>query len=196
MTWAIFAVAFAALTVLNILLALTAFTDLLKLWPTPGKHSWQNYTFWPLFRGGLGLTLFLGVWEFFLVAPSHGWEAAIGVPLGLLGLGFTVYGYFDLGIDNTYGKDDGLVTSGLYRYTRNPQYVTSILGFLGLAIAVASVEVAVLSALAIGVYTLLPFTEEPWLARAYGDRYEAYKRQTPRFLSLSKVLDKPVAAER
>jgi protein-S-isoprenylcysteine O-methyltransferase Ste14 len=56
----------------------------------------------------------------------------------------TVYGYFDLGIENTYGSRDGLITSGLYRYSRNPQYAASILGFLGLSIAAASADVAAL----------------------------------------------------
>ena len=191
---AIFLVGFAALAVLNILLLLTAFTDVLKLWPTPRKGSWQSYTFWPLFRAGLGLTILLGIVRY-AIAPSHAWETA-GVPLALAGLGFTVYGYFDLGIENTYGRDDGLVTSGLYRYSRNPQYVASMLAFLGLGLAAASVDVALLCALAIGVYVLLPLTEEPWLARTYGASYERYRQRTPRFLSLAKLLEKPVAAER
>lgn len=190
---AIFGAAFAALAVLNVLLLATVFTDSFKLWPTPGKGSWQNFTFWPLFRGGLGLTLLLGVWQF-AAAPSYGLEALIGVPLGLMALAFTIYGYYDLGIENTYGGDDSLVTTGLYRYSRNPQYVASIIGFLGLALAVGTVETVVLCALAIGVYSLLPFAEEPWLARLYGDSYESYKLQTPRFLSLSKLLSKPVQA--
>ncbi len=191
----VFLAALAALAVLNVLLLLTAFTDVLKLWPTPGKGSWQSYIFWPLFRAGLGLTILLGVIRFAL-DPSHGWQAALGVPLGLAGFGFTVYGYFDLGIENTYGSNDRLVTSGLYRYSRNPQYVASMLAFLGLAVAAASLDVALLCALAIGVYLLLPLAEEPWLERTYGASYERYRTRTPRFFSLAKVLEKPVAAGR
>jgi protein-S-isoprenylcysteine O-methyltransferase Ste14 len=191
---AIFMVAFGALAALNILLLLTAFTDVLKLWPTPARQSWQSYTFWPLFRAGLGLTILLGVIRFGL-APSDDWQAALGVPLALVGLGFTIYGYFDLGIMNTYGSDDGLVTSGLYRYSRNPQYVASMLALLGLAVAADSMDVALLCVLAIGVYVLLPLAEEPWLERAYGASYARYKQRTPRFLSLSKLLEKYVAAE-
>lgn len=192
---AIFIVAFGALATLNILLLLTAFTEVLKLWPTPARQSWQSYTFWPLFRGGLGLTILLGVIRFGL-APSDDWQAALGVPLALVGFGVTIYGYFDLGIENTYGSNDGLVTSGLYRYSRNPQYVASILALVGLGVAAESMDVALLCALAIGVYVLLPFAEEPWLERAYGASYARYKQRTPRFLSLSKLLEKYVAAER
>lgn len=192
---ALFAAALVALTALNILLLLTAFTDVLKLWPTPAKQSWQSYVFWPLFRGGLGMTILDGAATFGL-APSDDWHAALGLPLALAGLGVTIYGYFDLGIENTYGSQDRLVTSGLYRYSRNPQYVASMLGFLGLAVAVASMQLLLLCTLAVGVYALLPLAEEPWLERAYGASYTRYQQRTPRFLSLAKLLEKPVPAKR
>jgi Phospholipid methyltransferase len=195
MILAMSAAAFLALAALNALLALTAFTPVLKLWPTPYKGSWQSWTFWPLFRGGLGLTIVIGVWQF-ATAPAWGWQTLAGVPLALAGFGATVYGYFALGIENTYGADEGLVTSGLYRYSRNPQYVASMLGFAGLALAAGSVEAIALCVLAVGVYLLMPYTEEPWLARAYGPRYEAYRKRTPRFLSLSRFLQKPATARR
>ena len=192
---AIFAVAFSALTVLNGLLLLTVFTDVLKLWPTPGRQSWQSYTFWPLFRVGLGLTILLGALRFAL-APAHDWQAASGALLALAGLGFTVYGYFELGLKNTYGSNDGLVTSGLYRYSRNPQYVASILAFVGLAAAAGSMDAVLLCALAVGVYLLLPLAEEPWLERAYGASYARYRERTPRFLGLAKLLEKPIPVQR
>jgi protein-S-isoprenylcysteine O-methyltransferase Ste14 len=192
---AIFAVAFGALAALNSLLLLTVFTDVLKLWPTPSRQSWQSYTFWPLFRVGLGLTMLVGVLRFAL-APSHEWQAAVGALLALAGLGVTVYGYFELGLENTYGADDGLVTSGLYRYSRNPQYVASMLAFVGLGAAAGSLDAVLLCALAVGVYVLLPLAEEPWLERAYGASYARYRERTPRFLSLAKLLEKPVPARR
>lgn len=191
---ALFLIALAALAALSSLLLLTIRTDLVALWPVPGPNSWQGWVFWPLFRTGLGLTILLGALEALTVAP--GWPLAIGLPLALTGLGVTVYGYFDLGLRNTYCADAGLVTSGLYGYSRNPQYLASILGYLGLAIAADSIPVAVLCGLAIGVYCLLPLAEEPWLTRAYGASYLRYKHRTPRFFSLSKLLEKPAAAER
>lgn len=181
--------AFCALVLLNLLLLLTVFTDTLKLWPTPHKNSWQSYTFWPLFRTGLGLTIMLGIWQF-ATASSHGVETLIGLPIALAWLAITIYGYFDLGIENTYGADEGLITSGLYSYSRNPQYVASILGFAGLAIAVSTPAITLLCTLAICVYSLLPFAEEPWLTDAYGDKYKDYKRRTPRFFNVFQALNK------
>lgn len=193
MTTAIFLLALAALSALNILLLLTVFTNAVRLWPTPGQGSWQNWTFWPLFRGGLGFTILLGIWQF-VALPEHAPEAFAGVGLALFALAFTIYGYFDLGIENTYGADDCLVTTGLYRYSRNPQYVASIVAFVGLAFAVGTVETMVLSGLAIGVYALLPSAEEPWLARHYGESYDAYRQRTPRFLSISKLFGRQITA--
>ncbi len=60
------------------------------------------------------------------------------LPLGLIGLGITVCGYFNLGLGNTYCGAEGLVTRGLYRFSRNPQYTSSIAGLIGLAIGANS----------------------------------------------------------
>jgi protein-S-isoprenylcysteine O-methyltransferase Ste14 len=183
---AMFWAAAAALVTLNLLLLLTIFSKSFKLWPTPGKGSWQQFVFWPLFRGGLGLTLACGALTL-LEGPWPHWPLiAIGAPMAAIGLGFTIYGYLNLGLENTYGSDDGLVTTGLYRYSRNPQYVASIVGFAGLALMGGSPALAMLCGLAVLVYMLLPFAEEPWLARIYGDAYHRYRASTPRFLSVSK----------
>jgi protein-S-isoprenylcysteine O-methyltransferase Ste14 len=178
----IFFVAAAALVVLNILLIATVFSRSFRLWPTPSPQSWQHHTFWPLFRGGLGLTLLYALLTASWPAQGEIWRFALGLLCVTAGFGFTIYGYFNLGIENTYGADDGLVTGGLYRYSRNPQCVASILGFFGTGLAHGGIHTAILCGLAILVYILMPYTEEPWLERAYGEGYAAYKAKTRRFL--------------
>jgi protein-S-isoprenylcysteine O-methyltransferase Ste14 len=184
----IFFTALAALIALNVLMLLTAFTDTVKLWPTPVEDCWQFYTFWTLFRGGLGLTIVASLIEVSGSPGAHWLNLALGVPLSAAGFGITIYGYFNLGLENTYGSNQGLVTRGLYSYSRNPQGVASMVGFLGLAIAAGEWRVELLAGLVGLVYVLFPFTEEPWLERTYGDHYQDYCRQTPRFLSLVKLL--------
>jgi protein-S-isoprenylcysteine O-methyltransferase Ste14 len=178
----IFDAAAAALAVLNILLLATVFSSSFKLWPTPSRTSWQNYTFWPLFRGGLGLTLLYSILTVQWPPEGESLRFALGMLMVVAGFGFTIYGYFDLGIENTYGADQGLVTGGLYRYSRNPQYVASIVGFTGTALAHGGLDVVLLCALAVLVYVILPFTEEPWLRKAYGAAYDEYAQRVPRFL--------------
>lgn len=181
LTHLIFDVAFAALVTLNALLLLTVFSRSIKLWPTPSTKSWQHYTFWPLFRGGLGLTLLYAILTAHWPLEGETVRFVIGLICVVAGFGFTIYGYFDLGIENTYGAGEGLVTNGLYRYSRNPQYVASMLGFFGAGLANGEIRAAILCGLAILVYVIMPYTEEPWLQRAYGDVYLAYKARTPRF---------------
>ena len=119
LTHLIFDVAFAALAILNVLLLLTVFSSSIKLWPTPSTRSWQHYAFWPLFRGGLGSTLLYAILTAQWPQDGDALRFVIGIICVVVGFGFTIYGYFDLGIENTYGADEGLVTKGLYRYSRN-----------------------------------------------------------------------------
>jgi protein-S-isoprenylcysteine O-methyltransferase Ste14 len=174
----------AALITLNaLLLATVFFSSSFRLWPTPPQRGWQNYTFWPLFRGGLTLTLiYAALTAHWPQQPFETLQFIVGLLLLAAGFSVTIYGYFDLGLENTYGADHGLVTKGLYRYSRNPQYVASIIGYFGTALANGGANAAILCGLAILVYVVMPFTEEPWLQQAYGDPYVAYKAKTPRFL--------------
>ncbi|HYD53833.1 MAG TPA: isoprenylcysteine carboxylmethyltransferase family protein [Gemmatimonadaceae bacterium] len=78
-----------------------------------------------------------------------------------------------------------LVRSGLYRVTRNPMYVSVLLAILGQAawwrstglLLYAAVFLAVVSAF-VRVY------EEPALARQFGDEYERYRAEVPRWLGV------------
>jgi len=105
----------------------------------------------------------------------------------VLGFGLTFYAYFDLGIENTYGADESLVTDGLYRYSRNPQYVASIMGYIGIGAAAGSWTIWGLVALAVLIYALMPLAEEPWLRKRFGEVYDDYMKTTPRFVSWRKL---------
>jgi protein-S-isoprenylcysteine O-methyltransferase Ste14 len=112
----------------------------------------------------------------------------VGVPLGLTGLFITVCGYFNLGLGNTYCGEDGLVTGGLYRFSRNPQYAASIVGLVGLSISANSVLTMIMSAVMIGAYVLMALVEEEWLKQRYGAPYRDYVSQTARFLDIQGLI--------
>lgn len=181
------AVAAVALVLLAVLMIATILPGSFRLWPTPGNGSWQSYVFWPLFRTGMGGLPIAAALLADLSGPLWWLQLLIGIPLIVAGFGVTFYGYFDLGLDNTYGADNSLVTEGLYRYSRNPQYVASILGYIGIAIAAGSWTVCGLVALAALVYALMPLAEEPWLRKVFGEAYDEYMRTTPRYLSWRKL---------
>jgi steroid 5-alpha reductase family enzyme len=76
-----------------------------------------------------------------------------------------------------------LVTHGIYRWTRNPQYATVIPVFASLAIAADSGMTYILCLALTCVYVLMALVEEPWLEAAYGLSYLQYCRRVPRFFN-------------
>jgi protein-S-isoprenylcysteine O-methyltransferase Ste14 len=155
-----------------------------RIWPTPEPGSWQSLAFWGLFRGGMVLTFVVAVLDW-NSTPLLDWTRFIvGVPLGLGGLFITVCGYFNLGLGNTYCGSDGLVSHGLYRFSRNPQYTASIIGLIGLSIGANSIFAIVLSCVMIGAYVLMSLVEEDWLKQHYGTTYGEYCDRTARFLDV------------
>jgi len=177
----------SALVILAILMTATVVLKDFQIWPTPAKNSWQSYVFWPLFRTGMGGLPVAAILAADFSGPLWWVQLLLGAPLIVAGFGVTFYAYFDLGLENTYGADQSLVTSGLYRYSRNPQYVASIIGYFGIGVAAGSWMIAALVALAILVYWLMPLAEEPWLRKVFGESYDAYMKTTPRFLSWRKL---------
>ena len=71
---------------------------------------------------------------------------------------------------------------GPYRFTRNPQYLGNNVLFLGLSIIANSELLWVTHALLALVFIITPLSEEVWLKEQYGEEYERYRRDTPRFL--------------
>jgi protein-S-isoprenylcysteine O-methyltransferase Ste14 len=162
------------------LLACTVACEKFKFWPTPGKGTWQSLLFWGLFRGLNVTTLTMGFvcfqpWRDFY--PERAAAGGIAILCGLL----YVWALHALGRKNVYCGRDGLVTGGIYAWTRNPQYATAIPAFLFLAIASYSAAVSALASLLILCYALMAFAEERWLEAAYGAEYLRYQREVARF---------------
>ncbi|WP_052696243.1 methyltransferase family protein [Palaeococcus ferrophilus] len=75
-----------------------------------------------------------------------------------------------------------LVTTGIYRYSRNPQNLGLLLVFLGISTAGRSFLALLLTAVfALGFHTYVVRLEEPYLERIFGEGYRRYKERTPRY---------------
>lgn len=75
-----------------------------------------------------------------------------------------------------------LVEVGLYRYTRNPMYISVILVLLGWAVSFAAAGLYLYAAaVAVAFHLRVVFGEEPWLARTHGAQWREYASRVPRW---------------
>lgn len=179
----LFLVGAAVAAVLLCLLVLTMIVPRLRIWPTPGTGSWQSYVFWPLFRGlnVLCFAMALAGRSSYLGLP--GWLRSLAALLLAASLALFVYSFRVLGRDNSYGAQGGLVTRGIYRWTRNPQNAMLMVVYGCLAVAADNGPTYVLCGVMIAVYVLMVLLEEPWLEATYGAPYKRYCQRVPRFFN-------------
>lgn len=84
---------------------------------------------------------------------------------------------------NPFKRSTALVTSGVFRLTRNPMYLGFVLLFAGVAVAVNSVAFLVAAGLLASLLQVAVIKpEESFLARRYGGPFEEYRRGTRRWL--------------
>ena len=76
-----------------------------------------------------------------------------------------------------------LVVRGLYRYVRNPMYVSVTFILIGETILFLSPGVLIETAIfVLAVYLFVVFYEEPTLRRQFGESYERYSRTVGRWI--------------
>ncbi len=193
----VLATATLAFVLLSGVLGLSLLRRDLGIWPPQRRGSWQFHLTFGLFRLFCGATALFALLDWGSLGWEHWSRIAIGLPLMLAGAFVTVRGYLWLGIRNTYCEAEGLVTGGLYEYSRNPQYVFSLLATLGLGLTVGSAWTLLLAGALFVLYFLFALNEEPWLRAGYGDAYDQYARRTPRFVderTLARARDRIEAA--
>ncbi len=153
-----------------------------RIWPPPGRRSWQFILTW----AGFGL-VFAGNAALIVLDWNTGpirspLRLLLGLPLSLIGGLLATWGVATLGSGNSLGLRRGFVRQGPYRFTRNPQYLGDMFLFLGLSLMANSLYLWVTHSLLILVFLLTPLAEELWLEAQYGEPYRAYRRDAPRFL--------------
>jgi len=75
-----------------------------------------------------------------------------------------------------------LVAAGLYRYSRNPQWLGLVGVFLGTALAVGGWLHLLLVLILVAAYHSQILLEEGICTSAYGEKYRDYMSQVPRYL--------------
>jgi protein-S-isoprenylcysteine O-methyltransferase Ste14 len=125
-----------------------------------------------------------------LIAPSaprrplNPWSL-VPLGIGVIVLALTVREFYVAGRGTLapWSPPRRLVTSGLYRYSRNPMYVGVLLILGGWAIGFRSWPLAIYAAaVAAAVHLRVLLHEEPFLARTHGDAWAGYRARVGRWI--------------
>jgi len=112
---------------------------------------------------------------------------ALGLTLYAAGLGGTLWSQLAMGDSWRIGVDESerttLVTRGPFRAVRNPIFTFMTAVVAGLALLTPNaVALAAVAALVAAIEIQVRAVEEPYLERAHGDAYRAYRARTWRFV--------------
>lgn len=80
-----------------------------------------------------------------------------------------------------HSSNGEMVTEGIYKYVRHPQYLGLIVITVGLLIQWPTIITLAMWPVLVVMYYRLAKKEEKEAIEAFGERYEEYKRQTPMF---------------
>jgi len=165
-------------------LIVTILVPRFRVWPPPGKGSWQYVFTWGLTFVSFGGNLVLGILDWNSFVLDHWLRFPTGIALIALSLFLVLWAIRTLGTYASQGLGGGLILTGPYRWTRNPQYVADILMLVGFAILSNSVLALITGSLGATWFFLAPFTEEQWLGDQFGEEYDQYAKHVPRFVSI------------
>ena len=104
--------------------------------------------------------------------------------VGIVGLLWCVRDFYVSGKGTLapWAPPQKLVIVGLYRYSRNPMYVSVVLMLLGWAVSFGSLALYIYAILVAAAFHIRVVRgEEPWLAHTYGSEWEHYKSQVSRW---------------
>jgi len=133
----------------------------------------------------LGRSLPDGVlWGHTLISSFGHLGMYLGIALGVLGLILILCGWRAI-YKAYWSKERGqgaLVTAGIYRYIRHPQYAGLMFLSLGMILDWATLPTLILFPVMAVTYWRLARREENDMIVEFGDEYRAYMRNTKRFI--------------
>ena len=137
----------------------------------------------------IGLVLLIHLpWYLTLIYPLG---IFIGAILIILGVIIIYQGIKSLRL--RYSRDsyeklgDGLITTGIYAYTRNPMYFGAIIMILGWFLVFPFTFILISTFLFLVLFYITAKSEEKQLIQTYGKTYLKYKSQVPLFIPYPKI---------
>lgn len=155
------------------------------------RDEWGSSFYW---RSYLQVYILQGVFAIVISAPillaasykdsSYHWLSIVGVVVWLVGFYFQSIGDLQLKQFKNQSKDrEAVINSGLWKYTRHPNYFGEVVMWWGIFIIVLPLEYgwcAVISPLVI-TYLIRYVSGVPMLEKRYTNnaKYQEYKKQVP-----------------
>jgi len=153
-----------------------------RIWPPLSYVTVTPFVVWGVTYTLFGAIIALGIIGWGQAAIAGRLQYGLGPLLIILGNLAVWTEVIRFGLPQTGGAVGQLKIDGLYRYSRNPQYIADIAILIGWALFCASL--VALPAIVVGIFILLvaPIAEEPWLEKHYGNSYLEYKSKVRRYL--------------
>ena len=159
-----------------------------RIWPPKVYSVWTPILVWVPTFALFGTLIALGVIGWGQMELPVWMRYGLGIPIIVLSNIVVWSAVRGFGIAQTGGAQGTLKTDGLYRYSRNPQYVADVFmiyGWLLLSSSAAALPVGATSSFALLIAAL---AEESWMKERYGRAYEAYMKVTPRYFRMPKAM--------
>ena len=115
---------------------------------------------------------------FLRVKPEVSWQFFSGAAVYLLGLALCAATIKDFASPS----EGGINQNGLYRFSRNPMYLSYFLYFIGCVILTRSVILCVIVVLFQIVSHWIILSEERWCMDTFGDAYRQYMKTVRRYI--------------
>jgi protein-S-isoprenylcysteine O-methyltransferase Ste14 len=124
------------------------------------------------------------LWGHTLVQYIGFWGMYIGILISLIGVVLVISGWNRIHKDY-WSKEEGqgkLVTGGIYKYIRHPQYTGFFMITLGMMLEWATLPLIILYCLLLVLYYRLAKKEEKDVEKEFGREYLDYKKKTKMFI--------------
>jgi protein-S-isoprenylcysteine O-methyltransferase Ste14 len=141
----------------------------------------------PLLYGAAFVVVLVLRWFWPLPIVGHAVTLWVGIALLVLGIGIAIWGRRTMQVAGTNISPSlpatTIVTSGPFRFSRNPLYVALTLVYLGLTLAFNTWwGVVFLAPVLVIMHRGVVLREERYLGEKFGDSYRQYRHKVRRYL--------------
>jgi len=150
------------------------------------REATMSVVFFALF---IIISLLLGLFEdplgtFNLLTRT----SALTITLALLSVNLMVGAASLIGLKDSWrvgvleDQQTDLIEEGIYRFSRNPYFVSYIIMFAAYTVLLQNIILLILSVVGFAMVHLMVLKEEKYLTALHGEKYRQYQKRVPRYI--------------